>query len=332
MENEKAINILTKILREAPVNQEEREYIDEWRKENDINQNIYTFTITKTSIDSLPENSIEYQAIYKRITNSIEKGKSLSETEQMNMKRKAYSFSNLWKYAAIFAIGVLSATTTLYLMPVRDTVALSEITVPKGSVSEIMLPDSSFVTINSNSKLSFSNDFLNGKRDVTLEGEAFFKVKKQLNGNEFTVHSKGTSIIVKGTEFNVRAYQDSPDIEATLMKGAIVFCANKRSIPLKPDQQLTYNTDSQKIVIRKANAEDTEWRSGKYTFKDMSLKEVIPIFNRIYGTNVVLEKGVGDIVFSGYLDRKNPISHSLDVISLTTGIHYQIINDTIYIK
>ncbi|MEB3375319.1 hypothetical protein SFC43_25945 [Bacteroides sp. CR5/BHMF/2] len=40
--------------------------------------------------------------------------------------------------------------------------------------------------------------------------------------------------MVKGTEFNVQAYQDTPSIEATLVKGSIIFCADKKSIPLNP--------------------------------------------------------------------------------------------------
>lgn len=331
MENNKVIDILSRIVRQSPINKEEQAFIDKWQKENSINQQIYTFVTTQTSIDSLPENAIEYQAIYKRIKERIEKSGNLP-TEQTRNIRKPSLFINIWKYAAVFFFGIISATTTMYLLPSENSHAINEITVPKGSVSEIMLPDSSIVTINSNSKLSYASDFLTGKRVVNLEGEAFFNVKKQLNGNEFAVCSKGTSIVVKGTEFNVRAYLDTPSIEATLVKGAIIFSADKKNIPLKPNQQLTYNTENRKAVVKKVDVEDTEWRSGKYTFKEMSLKEIVPIFNRIYNTHIVIDKATERIVFSGYIDRKNPMTHSLDVISLTTGTHYQITNDTIYIK
>lgn len=331
MRNNKIIDILSKIVRQVPINQEEQTFIDEWRNESSINRQIYTFVTTQTSIDSLPENTIEYQAIYNRIKENIEKGVHLS-AEQTEKIRKPSPTINLWKYAAVFFFGIISAATAMYLIPSGDSRAISEITVPKGSVSEIMLPDSSVVTINSNSKLSYASDFLTGKRVVNLEGEAFFKVKKQLKGNEFAVCSKGTSIVVKGTEFNVRAYQDTPSIEATLVKGAITFHADKKSIPLKPSQQLTYNTENRKAVVKQIDVKDTEWRYGKYTFKEMSLKDIVPVFNRIYNTNIVIDKATGDIIFSGYIDRKNPMTHSLDVISLTTGTHYQIINDTIYIK
>lgn len=178
MGNNKAIEILSKIVRKEPINQEEHSFINEWQNKNSINQQIYIFVTTKTSIDSLPDSRIDYQTIYNRIKESIDKNEQLSIEEPARSRRKTYSLSNLWKYAAVFFFGIISAATAMYLIPSGNSQAISEITVPKGSVSEIILPDSSIVTINSNSKLSYANDFLTGKRVVNLEGEAFFKVKK----------------------------------------------------------------------------------------------------------------------------------------------------------
>ena len=86
------------------------------------------------------------------------------------------------------------------------------------------------------------------------------------------------------------------------------------------------------MVVQKTNLEDTEWRNGRYTFKDISLKEVIEILNRIYNANVVINEASQNIVFSGCIDRTNSLKHSLDVITLATGTHFQTINDTIYLK
>lgn len=107
---------------------------------------------------------------------------------------------------------------------------------------------------------------------MNLDGEAFFKVKKQMNGNEFAVRSKGTQIVVKGTEFNVRAYQDNSTVEATLVKGTIVFCADKKSISLKPEQRLVYNTANKEMVVQKTNLEDTEWQKWTIYIQRHKLK------------------------------------------------------------
>lgn len=331
MKNNQAFDILSKIIQNTVLSKEEQELIEEWRKKSHTNQQIYLFATTQVSVDSLPENMIEYKAIYERIKNNINPSKSQPEKTTAEI-HKISPFNRIWKYAAVFALGIVSTMTVMQLVSPDSSPALSEITVPKGSISEVMLPDSSVVIINSSSKLSYSNDFLSEKRIVNLEGEAFFKVRKQINGNEFAVCSKGTQIVVKGTEFNVRAYQEDPTVEATLVKGAIVFCADKKSIPLKPEQRLVYNTANKEMVVQKTNLEDTGWRNGLYTFKDISLKEVIEILNRIYNANIVINEASQDIVFSGCIDRANSLKHSLDVITLATGTHFQTINDTIYLK
>lgn len=334
MENNQAFNILSKIIKNAVLSKEEQTIIEEWRKKSHTNQQMYLFATTQVSVDSLPENMIEYKAIYERILSNIDKDESQKDQKEKTVTEihRTSPFSRIWKYAAVFALGIISTMTAMYLIPTDSSSALSEITVPKGSISEVMLPDSSVVVINSNSKISYSGDFLSGKRIVNLDGEAFFKVKKQINGNEFAVCSKGTQIVVKGTEFNVRAYQDDSTVETTLVKGAIVFCAEDKSIPLKPEQRLVYNTDDKKVVIQKTNLEDTEWRNGRYTFKDITLKEVIEILNRIYNANIVVNEASQNIVFSGCIDRNNSLKHSLDVITLATETHLQTINDTIYLK
>lgn len=331
MESNNLIIILSKIIRKLPINKEEEADINEWKRENKANQQFFEFAQKQISIDALPENAIEYKAIYNRIKTLIEK-EDHPTTKKTEHTRRISPFINLWKYAAVFAIGVVGTMTTMHFISSSSSASLSEITVPKGSVSEIMLPDSSIVTMNSNSKLSYSSDFLSGKRIVNLEGEAFFKVRKQINGNEFAVCSKGTRIVVKGTEFNVRAYQIDPVVEATLIKGAIEFCADNKNIPLKPNQSITYNSLNHQIAIGEAQAENLEWLNGRYTFNEMSLKEAIPIFNRIYNTNIMFSDAIANIAFSGYIDKRNSLKHSLEVITLATGTHYQIINDTIYLK
>ena len=102
MENNKAIEILSKIVRKEPINQEEHSFINEWQNKNSINQQIYIFVTTKTSIDSLPDSRIDYQTIYNRIKESIDKNEQLSIEEPARSRRKTYLLSNVWKYAPVF--------------------------------------------------------------------------------------------------------------------------------------------------------------------------------------------------------------------------------------
>lgn len=70
------------------------------------------------------------------------------------------------------------------------------------TVGTFYLPDSSVAWLNTGAKLRYSDNFNSGVREVTLEGEGFFKVKPNKE-KPFIVSSENASIRVLGTSFNV---------------------------------------------------------------------------------------------------------------------------------
>ena len=71
-----------------------------------------------------------------------------------------------------------------------------------GETKTITLLDDSQVILNSKSTIVFNeNDWKKG-RQLTLDGEAYFKVEK---GNTFTVNTNNGSVTVLGTQFNVNS-------------------------------------------------------------------------------------------------------------------------------
>ena len=101
--------------------------------------------------------------------------------------------------------------------------------------SDFTLEDGTVITLNKNSRLSYSNKYGKDKRDVKLEGEAYFEVSKDPD-KPFLVEMNGASIVVLGTHFNVKADADSDDITATLVEGSIRFEGAKQNIVMTPNQ------------------------------------------------------------------------------------------------
>lgn len=62
------------------------------------------------------------------------------------------------------------------------------------------LPDSSFVKLNADSKISFTSQTWEENRRIELSGEAYFEVRK---GSRFTVESQNGTVSVLGTKFNI---------------------------------------------------------------------------------------------------------------------------------
>ena len=102
--------------------------------------------------------------------------------------------------------------------PVAQAV-FQEIIVPLGSRAKMVLPDGSLVDLNAGSTLRYPTDFGRERRDLWIDGEGFFEVRK--SSTPFIVHSGTVQIKAVGTSFNVRAYSSEKIVETTLVSGKI---------------------------------------------------------------------------------------------------------------
>ena len=155
-----------------------------------------------------------------------------------------------WQVYAVAAFLAISAFSVyqFYSKPVYaiagNQKSLNEISVKPGVKTSLKLPDGSRVWVNSDSKLSYPEAFHGSKREVFLEGEAYFDVVKD-PAHPFIVHTSGIDVKVLGTAFNVKAYQSESTIEATLVHGMIeVTKQNQPNAPkviLKPHEKLIFH-------------------------------------------------------------------------------------------
>jgi transmembrane sensor len=88
----------------------------------------------------------------------------------------------------------------------RENNIMNKISTPKGGEYQIILPDGTKVWLNAASSLTYPVLFTGNKREVSIDGEAYFEVKKHTI--PFIVNTKNQRIEVLGTKFNVNAYKD----------------------------------------------------------------------------------------------------------------------------
>ncbi|EAR13611.1 putative transmembrane sensor [Polaribacter irgensii 23-P] len=100
----------------------------------------------------------------------------------------------LYKYAAAV---VLLFTSVYYLTLNSETTLKTEF----AQRQRFNLPDNSEVILNANSEISYTKEDWNRTRNISLNGEAYFKVQK---GEKFTVQTTLGDISVLGTQFNVK--------------------------------------------------------------------------------------------------------------------------------
>ena len=84
----------------------------------------------------------------------------------------------------------------------KKEVKMNRLIVPRGGEYNVELADGTLVYLNAESELQYPVTFIGESREVTLRGEAYFKVTKN-NEKPFIVKSEGLSVQVWGTEFNL---------------------------------------------------------------------------------------------------------------------------------
>ncbi|MBN9381030.1 MAG: FecR family protein [Chitinophagaceae bacterium] len=108
----------------------------------------------------------------------------------------------------------------------------------ESGVKKLILSDETVVWLNTKSSLRYPLSFEPGKpRDIYLEGEAYFEVKKDPL-HPLLVHSQELTTHVLGTKFNVNAYHPA-NVEVTLIEGKVMLTA-----PVSLARQGTRKTDT----------------------------------------------------------------------------------------
>ena len=186
--------------------------------------------------------------------------------------------------AAVALLCLSTWTAYLYIQPttIQTISTLAE-------TRTVCLPDGSTVTLNHYSSLSYPEKFKSDKREVELNGEAYFEVSKKKE-HPFIVQTATIDVQVLGTHFNVDAYPDNPDVKTTLLSGSVAVSNKSKSVRmvLKPNEIAIYNKVEEKLTRKVlANAEDEiSWRQGEFIFDDLPLQEIARELSNSFGTTI----------------------------------------------
>lgn len=231
------------------------------------------------------------------------------------------------KYAAIlviiFGAGIISGKYIPEMGSERKTAKneLTEFVVPSGQMAEVNLPDGSHVWLNSESRLSFNDSFLDKTRNVTLKGEALFKVQK--GERPFVVSTKFGEVLVKGTTFNVCAFENSV-FQTTLVEGSVAYRNPelKKEVSISPGQQIILN-ENKCIQVHEVKTDlYTSWTDGLIIFEKEPLRDVMRKLERHFGIRIELDDNLlRDIRFTGKIENES-LDEVMEYINKTKPIDY----------
>ncbi|WP_051350016.1 FecR family protein [Dyadobacter alkalitolerans] len=155
-----------------------------------------------------------------------------------------------------------------------------------GELKEITLPDGSQVVLNGHSVISFQGNWQESVREVQLDGEAYFKVRKTPDRKKFVVLIRNSgSIEVLGTEFNVNHRAGRSNV--MLKSGKIRLTVGGNQLLMVPGELAAFADDGSQIATSNVNpAVYNTWTERKIVFENTSLADIVTMLRQTYNLDV----------------------------------------------
>lgn len=199
---------------------------------------------------------------------------------------------------------------------------------PLGEMAVVTLSDGSTVELNSGATIQFNRLFGITNRNISLNGEAFFKVEE--SDKPFRVTANGTITEVLGTAFNIRSWSDHPKNETRVAveEGTVKFYPKQQymnAVILQEVKKSHWQTGLESPETpSEVNIESvTGWRERKFIFYEESLQQIFREVERRFNLNIDLEnREVADETLTGYYGEVNNPDSLLDDICTVAGLNY----------
>lgn len=304
-----------------------------------------------TSMDASEKSSLE-KRIFSKISQEMDQP-SLRIHQGEPTVKIAWWKSSFVKYGVAASIVLLLGFSFLFKKNQEQTVMKSESLVihsQKGnlkssvnsstSVQRIRLADNSLVTLSPGSRISYPNAFSGDKREVQLEGDAFFEISKNPI-KPFFVYSGKLVTKVLGTSFWVKTNKESFTTEVEVLTGKVsVFenrflqknnrenvSKNSQGVILTPNQRVSYDEESGHLltsIVEEPIIIPENITGVNLVFNNQSLIEITAMLQKEYGIEIVFANDLLEkCTFTGDIS-EIPLYDKLDLICKANTARYEI--------
>jgi ferric-dicitrate binding protein FerR (iron transport regulator) len=140
-----------------------------------------------------------------------------------------------------------------------------------------MLRDGSVVYLSERTLLKYPDEFAGDRREVILNGEAFFEVKRD-DGCPFVIDTDPATIEVTGTAFNVKS-RDRSSFLLSVRDGEVCVSLKKRQQTVFAKAGETVFLDAGGQRLGKTDSQRPDGSFGRVHFKDERLGNIVAIIN-----------------------------------------------------
>lgn len=219
--------------------------------------------------------------------------------EMAKTRRRTVLFA-IRRYAAAAVVTLLVGVGALiaYQSGQAGSTPQEVIIAAADGVKTVTLPDGSRVHLNRGTTLAYDKSTFNAdRREVRLDGEAFFEVTKNPR-KPFLVQGSEVLTTVRGTSFNVKAYAALRENVVSVRDGRVEVSNRNRKLlaTLVHNQQLTWNADTRRAVRDSIDWQDAAgWKDGaELLFNSAGLDEISLKARQYYGISLAVD-GIRDM-------------------------------------
>ena len=345
--NRKAFHLLLIRYLDGTCTDEERQLVDQWYE-----------LLEEEDIPSVPEETLdELEArLWENVRTQIAPPPVVEETALEELPVVLPRGRVKWMVAAALLAGLLAGAYYYFGFRNKSIDSLIGMKVQEGllksanhgsSTESIRLEDGSLVLLQPGASIAFPRHFPANKREVYLEGGAYFDVTRQMD-RPFFVYNKTVVAEVLGTSFDISIVQNK--IEVKVRTGKVAVFENGRQVELNakekiengvivtPNQKATYYEDNRHFVTSLVEAPvpvgDTVKKGAepRFIYDDTPVAEVLAALEKTYQIEIILEnERLGKCPFTGDISSQG-LFNKLELICQTFQANYEVAGTQILIK
>jgi transmembrane sensor len=307
------------------------------------------------------EPEIDDEEIREVVRQTVEHIGHVAADENQSFRRLIPSLFSIWtRFAASIALISLlgwTAYSVLSKKEERTSFIRKEHTIEKsGALVEktntttrtltLTLSDGSRISLAPNSRVRYPERFEGERREVHLEGEAFFDITKDPK-HPFLVFANGLITKVLGTSFRIKTHGNAGDVTVEVKTGKVSVFAQSdpkmkekledtalQGVVLKPNQKIIYARKEVRMV--KTLVERPEMVVAKadvprFDFEDTPASEVFNTIGKAYGIDIIYDAALlRDCPLTALLEGLT-LHDKLDIICKAVESSYEIVDGQVII-
>lgn len=246
------------------------------------------------------------------------------ESQIVEPKKKVFTLKTVLRYSAAACFAALIGLTAKWYFSPNDFIALNNET---NQAQKYVLPDGSNIWLAPGSELEYAREF-EEKRDLKLDGEAFFEVARDEN-HPFIIQTDIGEIEVLGTAFNVESTKESTIV--SVEHGLVALRNEKDEVKLAEGQSAEASESSISEIIE-VDPNYKSWQTGKFIFYETPLEEVVNRLSRYYDKEIIIEseKAKSEPLTAEFNNQS--LEEIIEIIVLTCDVESESTDDKVILK